>query len=48
MIAHEAYTRSVRKMKSKRDHQLIHGEEAGMVYKYDLPVINLPIKFKKD
>jgi len=23
---------------------MLHGEDAGMIFKYDLPVINMPIK----
>jgi hypothetical protein len=29
----------------KEDTDLLHGEEGGMIFKYDLPVINLEIKF---
>jgi hypothetical protein len=25
---------------------MLHGEEGGMVFKYDLPVLNMPIKLK--
>ena len=36
---------SVRKIQRKEDDELAHGEEGGMVYKYDLPVVNSPIQF---
>ena len=36
---------SFRKIKRKESDELLHGEEAGMIYKYDLPVLNMPIKF---
>ena len=35
-------------IKSEGDGKLKHNEEeAGVIYKYDLPVENLPITFKK-
>jgi hypothetical protein len=36
---------SLRKIKRKESDELLHGEEAGMIYKYDLPVLNMPITF---
>ena len=29
----------------KDDDELLHGEEGGMIFKYDLPVLNMPISF---
>ena len=37
--------RSSRIIERKDESELLHGEEAGTVYKYDLPVVNMPIKF---
>jgi len=31
---------SIRKIERKDDDDLLHGEDAGMIYKYDLPVLN--------
>lgn len=28
------------------EDDLMHGEDGGMIFKYDLPVINSPIEFK--
>ena len=36
---------SLKTIPRKDDHELTHGEDGGMVYKYDLPVVNLPIQF---
>jgi len=36
---------SIKKFKHKSESELMHGEEGGMIYKYDLPVINSPISF---
>ena len=29
----------------KEERDLLHGDEGGVIYKYDLPVINQPIEF---
>jgi hypothetical protein len=39
--------RSSKKIDRKDDDELLHGEEGGTVYKYDLPIINSPIIFNK-
>ena len=39
--------RSTKKIERKDEDELLHGEDGGMVYKYDLPVVNLPILFNK-
>jgi hypothetical protein len=36
---------SKRNIERKDDADLLHGEEGGMVFKYDLPVVNMPITF---
>lgn len=36
---------ALRKIKRKESDELLHGEEGGMIYKYDLPVLNMPIVF---
>ena len=36
---------SKRNIERKDDSDLLHGEEGGMVFKYDLPVVNMPITF---
>jgi|TARA_B110001450_G_scaffold144801_1_gene135420 hypothetical protein len=36
---------AIRNIERKDDDELLHGEEGGMIYKYDLPVINEAIKF---
>ena len=36
---------AVKKIKRKEEDELLHGEEAGMIFKYDLPILNMPIKF---
>ena len=36
---------SMRKIDRKDDTDLLHGEEGGMIFKYDLPVLNQPITF---
>ena len=35
----------MRTIDRKEEFELTHGEEAGMIYKYDLPVINMAIQF---
>ena len=39
--------RSSKKIERKDEDELLQGEDGGMVYKYDLPVVNLPILFNK-
>lgn len=39
------HVKSVRKFERKEEHELLHGDDGGMVYKYDLPVVNSPITF---
>jgi hypothetical protein len=39
---------SVKKIERKEEDELLHGEDAGMIFKYDLPVVNLPIKYKNE
>ena len=36
---------SKRTIERKDDTDLLHGEEGGMIFKYDLPVVNMPITF---
>ena len=36
---------AIRNIERKDDDELLHGEEGGMIYKYDLPVLNEAIKF---
>ena len=36
---------ALKKIKRQEEDELIHGEDGGMVYKYDLPILNMPIKF---
>ena len=31
---------AISRIKRKEDSELLHGEEGGMIYKYDLPVVN--------
>ena len=33
------------KLERKGEDELLHGEDGGMIYKYDLPVVNQPIEF---
>jgi hypothetical protein len=40
--------KSVRKIERTEEFELLHGEEAGMIFKYDLPIINEGIKFKNE
>ena len=47
MDDHRWYVMSTRKSRSRLIHELKHGEEGGMVYKYDLPVVNSPIEFRR-
>jgi hypothetical protein len=35
--------RSTKNIERKDDDELLHGEEGGTVYKYDLPIINTAI-----
>ena len=39
------HVKSVRKFERKEESALMHGDEGGMIYKYDLPVVNSAIKF---
>jgi hypothetical protein len=41
-----SYVRSVRKIERKEESDMLHGIEGDMIYKYDLPVINLPFKLR--
>lgn len=36
---------SIQPIERKDETELLHGEEGGMIYKYDLPIINQPIVF---
>lgn len=36
---------ALKKINRKEEDELLHGEEAGMIFKYDLPILNSPIKF---
>lgn len=36
---------ALRKIQRKDEDELLHGEEAGMIFKYDLPILNMAIKF---
>ena len=33
------------KIQRKDEDELMHGEDGGMIYKYDLPIVNSPITF---
>ena len=44
-IKFDQYTRSMRKIERKDEADLLHGDDGGMIYKYDLPVLNMPITF---
>ena len=33
------------KIERKDEDELLHGEDGGMIFKYDLPVVNQPITF---
>jgi hypothetical protein len=35
--------RSTRNIDRKDEDELLHGEDGGTVFKYDLPIVNLPI-----
>ena len=35
----------MRKIDRKDEDKLMHGEDGGMIYKYDLPVLNSPLQF---
>jgi hypothetical protein len=39
--------RSTKKIERKDEDELLHGEDGGTVYKYDLPIVNLPLFFNK-
>ena len=36
---------SISRIERKEETDLLHGEEGGMIYKYDLPILNQPIVF---
>ena len=36
---------AIRKIERKDEDDLLHGSDAGMIYKYDLPILNSPISF---
>ena len=36
---------SIKKIDRKDENSLLHGEEGDMIFKYDLPILNMPIKF---
>jgi len=39
---------SATRIERKDEADLLHGEEAGMIFKYDLPVVNEPIRLKNE
>ena len=41
-------TESIRHIDRKEASELLHGEDGDMIYKYDLPVLNMPMKFRRD
>lgn len=43
-IEFSKFARSVKRVERKDETDLLHGEEGGMIYKYDLPVVNLPMQ----
>ena len=46
-IAHQERMESTISVQKKPDNMLKHGEEfGGIVYKYDLPIVNTPISFR--
>ena len=36
---------SMRKIERKDEADLLHGDDGGTIFKYDLPVLNMPITF---
>lgn len=46
MFEHDKKQRNIRKIRRQEESDMIHGEEGSMVFKYDLPVLNMPIKLK--
>lgn len=40
--------RSVSRIDRKEESELLHGEQGDMIFKYDLPVVNLPMKLKNE
>lgn len=36
---------SITHIDRKEEDELMHGEDGGMIYKYDLPILNSPILF---
>ena len=40
------FVRSVRKISRKDENELMHGIEGDMIFKYDLPVVNMPMKMR--
>lgn len=46
MFTWEKRLRSVSRI--QRQDELLHGEDGDMVFKYDLPVVNLPLKLKNE
>ena len=41
----DTMVRSISHIERKDEADLLHGEDGGMIYKYDLPVVNQPITF---
>jgi hypothetical protein len=36
---------AIKRIDRQEEAELLHGEEAGMIFKYDLPILNMPLKF---
>ena len=41
---HEKKQTSIRKISRREEDEMLHGEDGSMIYKYDLPVVNEPMK----
>jgi hypothetical protein len=36
---------AIKGIERQEEDELLHGDDGGMIFKYDLPVLNMPIKF---
>jgi len=46
MFLHDKQTRNIRKIRRQEEGNMLHGLEGTMVFKYDLPILNMAIKLK--
>ena len=46
LFQHDKEFRNIRKIRRQEEVDMLHGETGSMVFKYDLPVVNLAIKLK--